>query len=97
MLGLIIYNIYEGENSKNYVRVEPCVRQRDLSRRHETPYYGCGSPSMFKLFVPIVLVFVVVIAILIAKELVYDEKMAQGTPEPRDLLWGIVGLVLGLL
>ena len=53
--------------------------------------------SMFKLFVPIVLVFVVVIAILVAKELVYDEKMAQGTPEPRDLLWGIVGMVLGLL
>ena len=58
---------------------------------------GVVLASMFKLFVPIVLVFVVVIAILVAKELVYDEKMAQGTPEPRDLLWGIVGMVLGLL
>ena len=58
---------------------------------------GVVLVSMLKLFVPIVLVFVVVIAILVAKELVYDEKMAQGTPEPRDLLWGIVGIVLGLL
>lgn len=58
---------------------------------------GVVLASMFKLFVPIVLVFVVVIAILVAKELVYDEKMAQGTPEPRDLLWGIIGMVLGLL
>ena len=58
---------------------------------------GVVLASMFKLFVPIVLVVVVVIAILVAKELVYDEKMAQGTPEPRDLLWGIVGMVLGLL
>lgn len=58
---------------------------------------GVVLASMFKLFVPIVLVFVVVIAILVAKELVYDEKMAQDTPEPRDLLWGIVGMVLGLL
>lgn len=58
---------------------------------------GVVLASMLKLFVPIVLVFVVVIAILVAKELVYDEKMAQGTPEPRDLLWGIVGMVLGLL
>lgn len=58
---------------------------------------GVVLTSMLKLFVPIVLVFVVVIAILVAKELVYDEKMAQGTPEPRDLLWGIVGMVLGLL
>lgn len=58
---------------------------------------GVVLASLFKLFMPIVLVFVVVIAILIAKELVYDKRMAQGTPEPRDLLWGIVGMVLGLL
>lgn len=58
---------------------------------------GVVLASLFKLFIPIVLVFVVVIAILIAKELVYDKRMAQGTPEPRDLLWGIVGMVLGLL
>lgn len=58
---------------------------------------GVVLTSMLKLLMPIVLVFVVVIAILVAKELVYDEKMAQGTPEPRDLLWGIVGMVLGLL
>ena len=58
---------------------------------------GVVLASLFKLFVPVVLVFVVVIAILIAKGLVYDKKMAQGTPEPRDLLWGIVGMVFGLL
>lgn len=58
---------------------------------------GVVLASLFKLFIPIVLVFVVVIAILIAKELVYDKRMAQGTPEPRDLLWGIVGMVFGLL
>lgn len=58
---------------------------------------GVVLASWFKLFVPVVLVFVVVIAILITKGLVYDKRMAQGTPEPRDLLWGIVGMVFGLL
>lgn len=58
---------------------------------------GVVLASLFKLFLPIVLVFVVVITILITKELVYDKRMAQDTPEPRDLLWEIVGTVFGLL
>lgn len=51
---------------------------------------------MLKLFLPIIFVVVIIIAI-VAKELVYDKKMWQGTPEWRDVFWGLVGLVLGLL
>lgn len=58
---------------------------------------GVVLAGVFKLFMPVVLVFVVVIAILIAKELAHDKRMAQSTPEPRNLLWGIVGMVFGLL
>jgi len=35
--------------------------------------------------------------ILSAKELVYDKWLGQGTAEWRDLLWGAVGMVLGML
>jgi len=51
---------------------------------------------VLKLFLPVVFVVVVIIAIM-AKELVYDKKMEQGTPKWRDVFWGLVGLVLGLL
>lgn len=58
---------------------------------------GVVLASMLKMFAPIYLVFVIVSAILIAKELVYDKKMEQGTPELRDFIWGVVGMLLGLL
>lgn len=58
---------------------------------------GVVLTVLLKLFLPLIFVLVVVIAILVAKELVYDDRMAQGTPEPRDLLWGVVGMFLGLL
>lgn len=35
--------------------------------------------------------------VLGAKELVYDKWLGQGTPEWRDLFWGAVGMVLGVL
>lgn len=52
---------------------------------------------MLKLFLPVTFVVVVVIVVIATKELVFDKKMGQGTPEWRDVFWGLVGLVLGLL
>lgn len=34
---------------------------------------------------------------LSAKELIYDKWLGQGTAEWRDLFWGAVGMVLGML
>lgn len=58
---------------------------------------GVVLAIIFKVFAPIYLVFVIVSVILIAKELVYDKKMEQGTPEPRDFIWGVVGMLFGLI
>lgn len=52
---------------------------------------------VLKLFLPVVFVVVTVIIAIAAKELVFDKKMGQGTPEWRDVFWGLVGLVIGLL
>ena len=96
MHGLTIYNMKEEikriMHALNYV-FDNVICQDGMKHL----IIGVILASALKLFIPIVLVFVVVIAILVAKELVYDKKMAQGTPEPRDLLWGIVGMVFGLL
>lgn len=49
------------------------------------------------LFLPIAFVVVVVIVAIVAKELVYDKKLGLGTPKWRDVFWGLVGLLFGLL
>ena len=58
---------------------------------------GVILASFLKLFMPLILVFVCVTAIVIAKELVYDKDTSQGSPEPRDVFWGIVGTLFGVL
>lgn len=35
--------------------------------------------------------------ILVGKEIVYDKWLRQGVPEWRDIFWGAVGMVLGLM
>lgn len=35
--------------------------------------------------------------ILVGKEIVYDKWLRQGVPEWRDVFWGAVGMVLGLI
>lgn len=52
---------------------------------------------ILKLFLPIAFVVVVVIVAIVVKELVYDKKLGLGTPEWRDVFWGLVGLLFGLL
>lgn len=47
-------------------------------------------------FMPFIYVFIVVLSILIAKELVCDKKMELGTSDPRDLLWGTMGMLMGV-
>ena len=49
------------------------------------------------LFLPIAFVVVVVIVAIVAKELVYDKKLGLETPKWRDVFWGLVGLLFGLL
>ena len=35
--------------------------------------------------------------ILVGKEIVYDKWLRQGVPEWRDIFWGAVGMVFGLM
>lgn len=58
---------------------------------------GIVLTCVLNLVLPSILVIPLVLIVLVGKELVYDDKMKQGTPELRDLLWGALGLVLGLL
>lgn len=58
---------------------------------------GIALTCLLNLVLPTMLVIPLVLIVLVGKELAYDDKMHQGTPELRDLLWGIAGLVLGLL
>lgn len=58
---------------------------------------GIVLTCVLNLILPSILVVPLVLIVLVGKELVYDEKMKQGTPELRDFLWGALGLVLGLL
>lgn len=39
----------------------------------------------------------ITLVILVAKELVYDKWLGQGVAEWRDVFWGMVGLLLGIL
>lgn len=58
---------------------------------------GIVLTCVLNLILPSMLVIPLVLIVLVGKELVYDDKMKQGTPELRDLLWGAAGLILGLL
>ena len=58
---------------------------------------GIVLTCVLNLILPSILVVPLVLIVLVGKELVYDNKMKQGTPELRDLLWGALGLGLGLL
>lgn len=58
---------------------------------------GIVLTCVLNLILPSILVIQLVLIVLVGKELVYDNKMKQGTPELRDLLWGALGLGLGLL
>lgn len=58
---------------------------------------GIVLTCVLNLILPSMLVVPLVLIVLVGKELVYDDKMKQGTPELRDLLWGVAGLILGLL
>lgn len=58
---------------------------------------GIVLTCVLNLILPSILVVPLVLIVLVGKELVYDDKMKQGTPELRDFLWGASGLILGLL
>lgn len=58
---------------------------------------GIVLTCVLNLILPSMLVVPLILIVLVGKELVYDDKMKQGTPELRDLLWGVTGLILGLL
>lgn len=50
----------------------------------------------FKRFFPIWFVITITISVIIIKE-VYDKLSGQGTPDWKDILWGIIGLIIGCL
>lgn len=49
-----------------------------------------------KYFMPVVWAAAITLTILVAKEVVYDKLLKQGTAEWHDVFWGIVGMILGL-
>lgn len=53
--------------------------------------------SVLKLFMPLLFVLMLMTTLIVMKEVVYDFKMKQGTPELRDLIWGSVGMLIGFL
>ena len=50
-----------------------------------------------KYFMPVVWAASITLIILVAKEVVYDKLLKQGTAEWHDVFWGIVGMMLALL
>lgn len=53
--------------------------------------------SVLQWILPVWIAVAVTIVILVAKELVYDKWLGQGVVEWRDIFWGMVGLLLGIL
>lgn len=49
-----------------------------------------------KFFIPVVWAAAITLTVLVAKEVVYDKLLKQGTAEWHDVFWGIVGMILGL-
>lgn len=49
-----------------------------------------------KYFIPVVWAAAITLTVLVAKEVVYDKLLKQGTAEWHDVFWGIVGMILGL-
>lgn len=53
--------------------------------------------SVMQWFLPVWSAITFTLIILAGKEVVYDKWLRQGVPEWRDLFWGVVGMVLGLI
>lgn len=53
--------------------------------------------SILQWILPVWIAVTVTVVILVAKELVYDKWLRQGVAEWRDVFWGMVGLLLGIL
>lgn len=49
-----------------------------------------------KRFLPLWIAVIIVIGVIIAKE-VYDKISGKGTPEWKDVLWGLAGLAIGCI
>lgn len=58
---------------------------------------GIVISSILKLFMPFSLALIIVTAILVSKELIYDDSMNEGSPELRDVFWGVIGMILGFI
>lgn len=53
--------------------------------------------SMAQWFFSVWTAIALTLFILVGKEIVYDKWLRQGVPEWRDVFWGAVGMVLGLI
>lgn len=53
--------------------------------------------SMAQWFLSVWTAIALTLFILVGKEIVYDKWLRQGVPEWRDVFWGAVGMVLGLI
>lgn len=53
--------------------------------------------SMAQWFFSVWTAIALTLFILVGKEIIYDKWLRQGVPEWRDVFWGAVGMVLGLM
>lgn len=53
--------------------------------------------SMAQWFFSVWTAIALTLFILVGKEIIYDKWLRQGVPEWRDVFWGAVGMVLGLI
>ena len=53
--------------------------------------------DILKYLMPIWMAVVITVCVMIYKEVVFDKHEGKGTPEKRDIFWGIVGILLGML
>lgn len=53
--------------------------------------------SVLQWILPVWIAVAITVVLLVAKELVYDKWLGHGVAEWRDVFWGMVGLLLGIL
>lgn len=53
--------------------------------------------DILKYTMPVWIAALVTLVILVAKEFVWDKLMKRGTADWHDIIWGAIGLLLGVL
>lgn len=58
---------------------------------------GIFMVSVLKLFLPLGITLTMAVILMLSKEVAYNDKTGEEYPSPKNLLWGLAGIALGLL